>query len=279
MKITISHQLTLSLGAGSSRAVQHVLLTPVSGPTQRVKDWSIDMPGIETAARFVDSYGNRALLVSQSKPEGDIAIVVKGEVETSDRNGVLGRLTGEPVIALYKRVTALTKPDPRIVDTFIDADRRGGRIALFHGIMERIGAIYRFGEAEGEAGDAQSQEGQTQHQGAAEPDEPDEREQADAATFAHAFISTVRALDIPARYVTGYFAGDDDRPAAFHAWAEAYDDSLGWIGFDAALGICPTDHHVRVAAGLDALSTQAVRLVPPAGEAAMGEVTIEAVAQ
>jgi len=278
MKITISHRLTLPLGTGNTRAVEHVLLMPISGPTQRVKEWSIEMPGMDTAARFVDAFGNRALLVSQSKPEGDIAITVKGEVETTDRNGVLGRLTGEPVIALYERVTPLTRPDPRVLDQFRDAERRGGRIALFHGIMERIGELYRFGDIE-EPESAQSQDGQAQSQAANEAAETDDREQADAATFAHAFIGTVRALDIPARYVTGYLAGDEDRPAAFHAWAEAYDDSLGWIGFDAALGICPIDRHIRVAAGLDALSTQAVRLMPLAGEPIRGEVSIEAVAQ
>jgi transglutaminase-like putative cysteine protease len=284
MKISISHQLTLPLGTGSARAVQHLLLTPILGPTQRVKDWSIDMPGMDTAARFIDAFGNRALLVGQSKPEGDIVITVKGEVETTDRNGVLGRVTGEPVIALYKRVTPLTKADPRILDQFLDADRRSGRIALFHGIMERIAELYRFGDIEEPdrtgAAQTQSQDGQSQSQGTTDaPAEPDDREQVDAAGFAHAFVGTVRALDIPARYVTGYLAGEDERPAAFHAWAEAYDDSLGWIGFDAALGICPIDRHVRVAAGLDALSTQPVRLVPPAGEPIAGEVNIEAVAQ
>lgn len=281
MKITISHQLTLPLGSGNARTVQHVLLTPISGPTQRVTNWSIEMPGMDTAARFVDAFGNRALLVGQSKLEGNIAIMVAGEVETTDRNGVLGRLTGEPVIALYRRVTPLTKPDPRILDQFLDADRRGGRIALFHGIMERIAELYRYGDIEepepGDAAQTQSQDGQSQSQSAAH--EADDREQVDAETFAHAFIGTVRALDIPARYVTGYLAGDEDRPAAFHAWAEAYDDSLGWIGFDAALGICPIDRHVRVAAGLDALSTQPVRLVPPAGEPVAGKVSVEAVAQ
>jgi transglutaminase-like putative cysteine protease len=81
-------------------------------------------------------------------------------------------------------------------------------------------------------------------------------------TFAHMFIGAARALDIPARYVTGYLAADEDHPAAFHAWGEAYDDGLGWIGFDAALGICPTDRHVRLAAGLDARSTMPVRVAP-----------------
>ena len=79
--------------------------------------------------------------------------------------------------------------------------------------------------------------------------------------FAHAFIGAARALDIPTRYVTGYVAehGDD---AFWHAWAEAWDDGLGWIAFDPALGYCPTDKHVRVATGLDAGSVPPVRSVP-----------------
>ena len=43
------------------------------------------------------------------------------------------------------------------------------------------------------------------------------------------------------------------------AWAEAYVENLGWIGFDAANGVCPTDHYVRVAIGLDALGAAPIR--------------------
>ena len=82
-----------------------------------------------------------------------------------------------------------------------------------------------------------------------------------AADFAHAFIGAAQALEIPARYVTGYVAehGED---AFWHAWVEAWDDGLGWIGFDPMLGYCPTDKHVRVAVGLDAGSVPPVRSVP-----------------
>ena len=39
-------------------------------------------------------------------------------------------------------------------------------------------------------------------------------------------------------------------------------DGLGWIGFDPALAVCPTENHIRVAAGLDAVGTVGVRTVP-----------------
>jgi transglutaminase-like putative cysteine protease len=46
---------------------------------------------------------------------------------------------------------------------------------------------------------------------------------------------------------------------AGHAWAEAYVENLGWVGFDAANGISTTDAHVRVAMGLDYLGAAPVR--------------------
>jgi transglutaminase-like putative cysteine protease len=34
---------------------------------------------------------------------------------------------------------------------------------------------------------------------------------------------------------------------------------LGWVGFDAANGQCPTEHYVRVAAGLDAAAVAPIK--------------------
>ena len=69
------------------------------------------------------------------------------------------------------------------------------------------------------------------------------------------------ALDIPARYVGGYFRRADTSAEADtgHAWAEAYVPDLGWVGFDPSNGCCPTDAHVRVAIGLDSLGAAPVR--------------------
>ena len=46
---------------------------------------------------------------------------------------------------------------------------------------------------------------------------------------------------------------------AGHAWAEAYVENLGWVGFDPTNGISTTDAHVRVAMGLDYLGAAPVR--------------------
>ncbi len=251
MLITIHHKLNLPVGPGIVRSVQHVLLTPQTGPTQTVREWAIDMPGFADAASFVDGFGNRAQLVSQYRPEAELVVSVSGVVETIDRNGVTGRVAGEPPPALYRRPSSLAKAAGAITSKFRSGPKGGqGRIALLHDLMARVGEVVGGAQTQSQSQDGQSQ-GQSQGEVAQVP----------AADFAHAFIGAARGLEIPARYVTGYVAehGED---AYWHAWAEAWDEGLGWIGFDPALGYCPTDKHVRVAVGLDAGSVPPVRSVP-----------------
>lgn len=263
MKIAIRHSMSLMVGAGVARGVQHVLLTPVSGPTQTVREWSIEMPGMDKAASFVDAFGNRAQLVSQIKPEPELVITVAGIVETIDRNGVIGRVPGDIPPALYRRPTPTTKAAGAITSKFRTAPKTGqDRIALLHALMARVAEVVG-GEEQ-----TQTQDGQSQSQTSAV--------QAPASDYAHAFIGAARALEIPARYVTGYLHGRDSEQPALHAWAEAWDDGLGWIGFDAMLLLCPTDKHVRVAVGLDATSTMPVRSIPVAGEPQVLAMSVEA---
>lgn len=264
MKISIRHRMTIGLGSGQGRAVHHLLLTPQSGPTQTVQEWRIEMAGFAEAAQFTDAFGNQAQLVSQHRPEGEIVVAVTGQVETHDTHGVLGRPAGEPVPALFRRVTPATKPMGTIAGRFRGAPKDGQhRIGLLHGLMERCHTV--LGGAE--QSQVQGEAGQSQTQGAA---------QRPAADYAHAFVGVARALGIPARYVTGYLAGSDGEAAGLHAWAEAWDDGLGWIGFDAMLNLCPAEQHVRLAMGLDAESTMPIRSVPALGTPQVLEMRVAA---
>ncbi len=70
---------------------------------------------------------------------------------------------------------------------------------------------------------------------------------------AHILIAAARCIGVPARYVSGHLfhrEGAAEQPAT-HAWAEAWIDGLGWVGFDAANAMCPDDAYIRVAIGLD----------------------------
>jgi hypothetical protein len=265
MQIIVRHSTTITLGEGLPRAVQHLLLTPQSSSVQTVQDWRIDAPGMDDAVGFVDAYGNRAHLSSQTKPEATLTVTATGTIETHDTSGVVGRLERDPVNALFRRVTPLTKPLGAITSKLRAAPRDGKeRIAFLHGLMARVAEVLG-GDGQNQS---QSQDGQSQSQMSGT--------KVAVADYAHAFVGAARALTIPARYVTGYLApGGEDRLSGLHAWAEAWDDGLGWIGFDAVLGICPAERHVRLASGLDAAAVPPVRSVPAASSPA-SEAVVEA---
>ncbi len=74
--------------------------------------------------------------------------------------------------------------------------------------------------------------------------------------FAHIFISLLRELRIPARYVSGYLyhsKQNKDRSAdgSSHAWVEALLPQLGWIGLDPTNHLLAGERHIRTAIGRD----------------------------
>lgn len=282
MKIAIRQTSSLALGPGLARSVQHLLLTPRSVAGQTVREWRIDMPGIEGAPSFTDGFGNIARLVTQTRPEAELDIRLSGLVETEDRNGVIGRVAGEPPAAVFRRGTPLTKPMGAITAKLRHLPRDGqARLSLLHALMARVGEVIGdSGEETSSQGQSQGggEQSQSQSQGGADKPEAESAAatRATATDYAHAFVGAARALDVPARYVWGYVAGHDEVTTA-HAWAEAWDDGLGWIAFDAMLGYCPVDRHVRVAVGLDAAGAAAVRSCPVVGTLQTLDMQVEAV--
>lgn len=76
--------------------------------------------------------------------------------------------------------------------------------------------------------------------------------------FAHLAIACVRAMGIPARYVSGYLEtlpppGQEKLQGAdaSHAWLSVYDPVLGWTDFDPTNDQIPSHQHVTTAWGRD----------------------------
>jgi transglutaminase-like putative cysteine protease len=67
--------------------------------------------------------------------------------------------------------------------------------------------------------------------------------------FAHLFLGTVRALGLPARYVSGYVEGPGE--LATHAWCQVWAGRHGWVDIDPTRETIVTDHHVVTALGRD----------------------------
>jgi transglutaminase-like putative cysteine protease len=73
------------------------------------------------------------------------------------------------------------------------------------------------------------------------------------------FIDACRAVNIPARFVSGYQEGDRDQDERhLHAWAEVFLPGAGWRGWDPTHGLAVTDRHIALAAAADARDTAPV---------------------
>ncbi len=76
-----------------------------------------------------------------------------------------------------------------------------------------------------------------------------QRKSAHCEYFASAAVILLRALHVPTRYVSGYFAHESDgkgwtlvRQRDAHAWAESWVDGVGWVTVDATPGNGRPDH-------------------------------------
>jgi transglutaminase-like putative cysteine protease len=248
MRILIAHETEFSFEPPVRSFIQVLRLTPRNHEGQHVVSWRID---VDVDCRLVaaeDAFGNVTHTFSLEEPVQKLTLLVEGEVQSFDAAGVVRGAVERFPPELFMRPTSLTLSDDVLRKFAFDSvqgetDRLGQLHALMDAVHERI-----------------------QH----EPDLKDEwattaaetlaTSRGTAADLAHVFIASARSLDIPARFVSGYHQLEDAVPQkGMHAWAEAYVEGLGWIGFDAMHRICPSEAHVRVSCGLDGLGAAAVR--------------------
>lgn len=238
MLLTIRHTSRYSYDQSVPYLVQRLRLRPQSIAGQSVRKWDVKVNGATFEVAFTDGFGNRSDLVRHERDAREIVITADGIVETEDRVGVFGSVYGFAPVWLFERTTPLTEPGDRIRELAASMPAKIDRLELLHQLMDTIHERVRYtpgatiasttGEAALEKGEGVCQD------------------------HAHIFISTMRQLGVPARYVSGYLLMDGVvEQTAGHAWAEVHVDGLGWVGFDAANNVCPNDHYVRLAIGLD----------------------------
>lgn len=241
MLISVQHRTRYVYDVEARYAIQSLRLSPLSYMGQRVLEWSVTCPGIANALRFRDCFGNNMLLVTTLTPHKEITIEVNGLVEREDKAGMVVGLAEVTPARVFLRVTPQTEADAAIRD-LAAASSGSDTVARLHHLMDLVRSAVDYVPGVTHA-----------HTSAAEALGDGKGVCQD---HAHIMIAAARVLGLPARYVTGYLIGEAE---AGHAWAEIHVERLGWVGFDPANRICPTDHYVRVACGLDALSATPIR--------------------
>lgn len=247
MRIRLRHVTRYDYAEPAAGVVMRLRLRPASSNGQAVERWSVGVNGKPVERWITNGYGDAEALWRASGRVEAVEIVAEGEVTTVDCAGVLRPFDGEARPQLFLRATDLTGIDDGIAALAREASSADGPLPSLHNLCVLVhGTVaWRAGSTtvETTAAEALAQKaGVCQDQ-------------------AHIFIAAARSLGIPARYVAGYLR-DAERPDSEHdphAWAEAFVEGLGWIGFDCTLGHCPMDGHVRLCCGLDAADAAPIR--------------------
>lgn len=249
MRLKITHRTEYRYDMPVKYGLQRLRLFPRNGQTQTVLSWKVAVDGAREELRFADQFGNDTSLVSIGGDTQLVGVEASGEIETVDSAGVSGPQQGFAPLWLFCRETALTTAGEGIRE-LASAIGEGTEPDRLHRLMgyvrERV--AYTVGSTNTET---PAEEALLQGAGVCQD-------------HTHIFAAAARLLGFPARYVSGYLMmdGATDQVAS-HAWAEAYISSLGWVGFDAANGICPDERYVRLATGRDyrdAMPVSGIRL-------------------
>lgn len=246
MRIRIDHATTYAYDRAARFIIQTLRLTPRSSEAQQVRDWRVETDVDARLRRTEDAFGNIVHTLYTEQPTRSLTVRVSGEVVTTGTAGVVppDQETLAPLVFL--RDTALTRRD-KLIAVFASEFSAHPPLDRLHRLMAAIHGSVAF-EVGVTTPTHTAAEVLALGRGVCQD-------------HAHVFIACARHMRIPARYVSGHLLrrdGQDDQEAA-HAWAEAWVEGLGWVGFDAANGICPTDRYVRVATGLDYLGAAPVR--------------------
>ena len=249
MRIRVSYATEFAYDSPAKSLIQVLRLTPRPHEGQNILHWRVRT---DADARFVkgeDALGNLTHTSFIWGPIDKLCITVEGEAETWDTVGVVRGCAERFDPAVFLRETSLTAAGPLTRD-FAEsvADGADGRLDALHRLKDAVAErLTPSNDPDGESAD--SVEAVLQQATAVPRD------------FAHLFIASARHLGAPCRYVSGHRAEEDETVLrhTHHAWAEAYVERLGWVGFDPANATCPDAAYIRVACGLDCLGAAPMR--------------------
>ncbi len=244
MRLTIKHATTYSYDPPAERCVLRLRMFPPAFESQRVSEWKVSVNGEAVSPLLNTATGDREAVWTCGGTGPEIVVVAEGVVDTTDVSGVVRGLRDTVRPQVYLRRTPLTEADKKIEAL---AEAITGKTALdkLHALMAAVAeaVVYKPGSTSSHTTAAQALKA---GHGVCQD-------------HAHVFIAAARHMKIPARYVVGYLLASDAKLTETHAWAEAYAPEIGWVGFDPANKLCPTDRYVRLGCGLDSADAAPIR--------------------
>lgn len=248
MRIRVDYATTYGYADPARTMLQLLRLQPRDHAGQRVARWRVEVDADGRLRRGEDAFGNVLHTFTLARPVDRLRVRVQGEAEVRDAAGLVFGAPERFPPSVFLRETPLTAADAQLA-AFADAVAAAAGpdpLERLHGLMRAVRerVAFEIGRTSPATTAAQAF---SLGRGVCQD-------------LAHVFIACARRMGAPARYVSGHLVRTDTvEQEAAHAWAEAHVPHLGWVGFDTANGVCPTDAHLRVAAGPDYLAAAPVR--------------------
>ena len=269
MRVSITHTTRLAYAADVVEGVMDARLGPRSDSDQRWQEFDLRAMPFGAIRRYYDGFGNTAHLITLARPHDRVELVSQSVVETLLEDPFQLPSTLPPPLSPSERADYLMpsdtiSADPALAEMaapFMPA-QPASVFESVHGLMELVYKGFTYEQdvttvattvpevLKGRIGVCQD--------------------------FAHVLIGLCRAINVPARYVSGYIVStraprsqsqtlgtmsqsqsSDGSPnpsrgaGASHAWVEAYTPTHGWRGFDPTNNLLASTHHVKMAIGRD----------------------------
>jgi transglutaminase-like putative cysteine protease len=310
MRVGITHTTRLSYGTHVVEGIMDVRLGPRSDGDQRWHEY--DLRAVPNAAirRYYDGFGNTAHLVTIARPHDEVELISTSVVETLLEDPFrLPTVTPAPLgpseLADYLMPSAIVPADPDL-EAMAAPFRPATPTDTLEAVQGLMALVYDEFQYE-------------QHVTTVATTVPEvlKGRTGVCQDFAHVLIGLCRAINVPARYVSGYIVprhavrpsqqtqtlgsmtqsqmiqppmgarveteqssglpGPSRGAGASHAWVEVYTPTHGWRGFDPTNNLLASTYHVKMGIGRD------YNDVPPTRGTFRGmaqeKLTVEVVAQ
>ncbi len=246
MRVAVQHVTRLEFAGEVAESIMDVRLGPLDDAHQRTRRFQLRWEPHGHVRRYADGFGNTAHLLTSIRTHGFVQVSVESEIETQLSDPFALPVSVPPPLGPLEHADGLN-PSQLVPSLGVLTE-----LATPFRHLEPFEAVRRLAEL-------------IHHRFEYQPGVTDVTTSvADVVSggrgvcqdFAHVLIGLCRAIQIPARYVSGYIvtadAGSPSRGGgASHAWAEAYTPSHGWRGFDPTNNLLANDRYIKVAVGRD----------------------------
>src|ERR1700757_525539 len=142
MRLSVSHRTTYHYHyhAPATRVIQVLRLTPRNHDGQYVAAWRIEVSADCRLDQHEDAFGNITHAFAAEGPLPELSVLVEGEVETRDAQGVVRAAVERFPPSLFLRETQLTTCDDGIAGFAAEIGRQAGddTLGLLHALLGRL---------------------------------------------------------------------------------------------------------------------------------------------